>query len=89
MSTIGPNGRTDLDSIREPVVSGENVYVTWIQGDFNTGERNAYIAVSNDNGLSFTTQNLNVIHPNSINSVSHISKSCSIWRECLCNMGRG
>jgi hypothetical protein len=74
LSTVGPNGRTDLDSIREPVVSGDNVYVTWIQGDFNTGERDAFIAVSNDNGANFTIQTLNIKLPNSTNSVFHISK---------------
>ena len=74
LSIVGPNGRTDLDSIREPVVYGDNVYVTWIQGDFNTGERDAFIAVSNDNGASFIIQNLNIKLPNSPNSVFHISK---------------
>ena len=65
LSTPDPNGPTAADHITNPVVSGSNVYVTWIErSNVTNGERDAFIAVSNDNGQTFNTTSLSTPDPN-------------------------
>ena len=66
VSIADENGPTDADRINNPVVSGDNVYVSWIEDeDFFTDENDIFIAVSNDNGVSFNnTTRLSIAHPN-------------------------
>src|SRR5215203_3061 len=55
---------TFAGEISNPVVFGNNVYATFIEGNNATNESHAFIAVSNDNGTSFNTTRLSNIDPN-------------------------
>ena len=59
----GEGSSTDFN-IKTPVVSGSGVYVTWIERDLDIEqERDAFIGVSNDKGVTFHTTNLSKINP--------------------------
>ena len=74
LSIADPNGPTDANNISPPVVSGNNVYVTWTEyEDDNTNENDAFIAVSNDNGITFNTINLSIADPNGPTDANNIS----------------
>ena len=73
LSIAGPDGPTDADDINPPVVSGNNVYVTWKEEDNTTNEEDAFIAVSNDNGLTFNTINLSIADPGGPTDVDDIN----------------
>ena len=66
LSIPDENGPTDADRINNPVVSGDNVYVTWIEDENSfTNKNDIFIAVSNDNGASFkNTTRLSIPDPN-------------------------
>ena len=66
LSIADENGPTDADRINNPVVSGDNVYVTWIEDENSFTDKNdIFIAVSNDNGVSFNnTTRLSIPDPN-------------------------
>ena len=71
LSIVDPDGPTDADDIDPPVISGNNVYVTWVEDeDDTTFENDAFIAVSNDNGLTFNTINLSIADPDGPTSAS-------------------
>ncbi len=60
--------------IKLPVVSGDNVYVTWIEDeDAGTNKKDAFIAVSNDNGTSFNTKRLSIADPNGPTNADRIN----------------
>ena len=74
LSVKDPDGLTDASEISPAVVSGSNVYVTWVEDeDDTTGDEDAFIAVSNDNGLTFNTINLNVKDPDGFTDADEIS----------------
>jgi hypothetical protein len=76
LSIADPNGPTAAFDINEPVVSGDNVYVTWAEDeDPITNYKDTFIAVSNDNGASFNTQKLSIADPNGPTSVNAIGLS--------------
>ena len=65
LSIVDENGPTNADRINNPVVSGDNVYVTWTEDeDSFTAKNDIFIAVSNDNGASFNTTKLSITDPN-------------------------
>ena len=75
LSLVDSNGPTDVDTINKPVVSGENVFVTWTEDEnTNTGDEDAFIAVSDNNGISFTTTRLSLSDPNGTTSADDISE---------------
>ncbi len=47
-------------SAPKTVSNNPYVYVTWIEDNGNTGEMDAFIAVSNNNGTSFNTTKLSI-----------------------------
>ena len=73
LSITDPNGPTGVSSIIEPVVSGDNVYVTWQEGEnTNTNSEDLFIAVSNDNGQTFNIMNLSIPNPNGPTDIENI-----------------
>jgi hypothetical protein len=65
LSIVDENGPTNADRINNPVVSGDNVYVTWIEDENSfTNKNDIFIAVSNDNGVTFNTTKLSITDPN-------------------------
>ena len=73
LSNIDQNGFTQVFPLSKPVVSEGNVYVTWEESDIDTGDSDAFIAVSNNNGTSFDTTRLSIPDPNGITRASSIS----------------
>ena len=70
----GPTAVNDIGIIKLPVVSGDNVYVTWTEDkNAGTNERDAFISVSNDNGTSFKTKSLSKSDPNGATTAGRIS----------------
>ena len=72
-----------LHRINNPVVSGDNVYVTWPEDEnANTNYDDLFIAVSNDNGQTFNTMNLSIPNPNGPTDIDEYRESwlipCSI-----------
>ena len=72
LSKLDPGTRAN-NIINNPVVSGDNIYVTWredkkVDTDFN----NAFISVSNNNGVSFTTKGLSIFEQESLGNVRSI-----------------
>jgi len=61
LSKLDPETRAN-NIINNPVVSGDNIYVTWREDKYNHPPflQNAFIAVSNDNGASFKTEGLSI-----------------------------
>jgi hypothetical protein len=75
LSNIDPNGLTQVFPLSKPVVSKGNVYVTWTESDIYTGDSDAFIAVSNDNGASFNTiKKLSIPDPNGTTVASSLSE---------------
>jgi hypothetical protein len=74
LSNIDPNGFTQVFPLSKPIVSEGNVYVTWEESDIDTGDSDAFIAVSNDNGTSFDTTRLSIPDPNGITRASSLSE---------------
>ena len=72
LSIAGP-GPTQASAANLPVVSGNDIYVTWIEqrGNGNT-LRNISIEVSNDNGGTFNTQGLSMFDNNSLGNVRSV-----------------
>ena len=58
LSNIDPN--TQVYPLSKPVITKDNVYVTWIESDIVTGDYDAFIAVSNDTGQTFDTKRLSI-----------------------------
>jgi hypothetical protein len=65
---------TFAEKISNPVIFGSNVYSTWVEGDNRIGKSDAFIAVSNDNGTSFTRKNLSIMDSNGTTSVYPLIK---------------
>ena len=74
LSNIDENGFTQVFPLSKPVVSEGNVYVTWEESDIDTGDSDAFIAVSNDKGTSFDTTRLSIPDPNGITRASSLSE---------------
>ena len=74
LSKIDPDGGTRANNImNDPVVSGNNIYVTWREDKKdNTDLNNAFISVSNNNGVSFTTKGLSIFDQESLGNVRSI-----------------
>ncbi len=64
LSKIDPDGGTRANNtINDPVVSGDNIYVTWREDKEDNDAnflQNAFISVSNNNGVSFNTEGLSI-----------------------------
>ncbi len=58
-----------------PVVSGNNVYITWLEEEEagSTERYDAFIAVSNNIGQTFNTTRLSIPDPNGPTSADHIT----------------
>ena len=64
---------TRAQTPNNPVVSGDNIYITWKEDKKNnTTRQDAFIAVSNDNGASFKTKGLSEFDPGSLGHVRSI-----------------
>ena len=65
LSIEDPNGPTYAGEISDPVVFGNNVYVTWIEDEnAHINEEDVFIAVSEDNGQTFNITRLSIADPN-------------------------
>jgi hypothetical protein len=73
LSKLDPGTRAN-NIINNPVVSGDNIYVTWREDKYNHSPflQNAFIAVSNDNGASFKTEGLSIFGQESLGNVRSI-----------------
>ena len=66
MSKTDPDGGTRANNIiNDPLVSGDNIYVTWREDKNNdTDLNNAFIAVSNNTGATFSSEELSIFDQN-------------------------
>ena len=81
LSIADLNGTTAAFDIKKPIVSGDNIYVTWTEDeDSSTDYKDVFIAVSNDNGASFNTTKLSIADPIGPTHATSLSRTCSIWR---------
>ena len=79
LSITDPNGLTNAEHITNPVISGSNVYVTWIERTNATnGDKDAFIAVSNNNGQTFNTMSLSIADPNGPTRIDEVDQALPI-----------